>query len=70
MPLDAATLHRARQWMDAHQWRHWAPHYRAEACAMALDLAGPDGSETPEALYVLAMEFFPEWDNPNDEEAT
>jgi hypothetical protein len=55
--------------MEAEQWRHFAPHYMAEACAMALDLAGPDGTDTPEALYELAMTFFPEWDDPAHEEA-
>jgi hypothetical protein len=65
MPLDDATLHTARQWMEAEQARYFAPHFLAEACAIALDLAGPDGADTPEVLYEMAMTFFPEWDNPS-----
>jgi hypothetical protein len=65
VPLDEATLRRARAWMEAEQALHFAPQYLAEACAMALDLAGPDGSDIPEALYELAMTFFPEWEDPS-----
>jgi hypothetical protein len=64
LPLDDASRQRALRWMEAEQARYFAPHFLAEACAMALDLAGPDGTDIPEALYELALTFFPEWEDP------
>jgi hypothetical protein len=63
--VDPASLRRALRWMETERALYGTPPALAEACARALDLAGPDGTAIPEALVELALAFFPAWDDPS-----